>query len=198
MNQKNSDNNKFNRLYKSFAGIFSSKKQNSNDTHNNIEILEEEKIAENGIIILHSPVAGKIVPLSEVKDPTFADMILGRGAAVIPESGHILSPADGVVDSIPETCHAVMMTSDSGAEILIHVGIDTVELEGKYFRSFVSAGDRVKAGDPLIEFDKAAIIQEGYDLTTPVIITNSDKFSEIKALAENTEEKLPFMRLIKN
>ncbi len=151
-------------------------------------------VTTEGVTIL-SPMKGHVVPLSSVNDPTFAENILGKGSAIVPDSGLLVSPADGVVESVPDTCHAVMLTADSGAEILMHIGIDTVELDGRHFRSFVSSGDRVKAGDPLIEFDRDAIAKEGYDLTTPVIITNPDSFVEIRTLVEQAIEKLPFMVL---
>ncbi len=152
------------------------------------------KIPAEGVTIL-SPMKGHVVPLSSVNDPTFAENILGEGSAIVPDSGLLVAPADGVVESVPDTCHAVMLTADSGAEILMHIGIDTVELDGRHFRSFVNSGDRVKAGDPLIEFDREAIAKEGYDLTTPVIITNPDSFGEIRTLVEQAIEKLPFMVL---
>ncbi len=148
-----------------------------------------------GRITLLAPLKGKVIPLSEVKDPTFAEAVLGEGTAIIPDTGLLVSPADGIVESVPETRHAVMMTSDSGAEILMHIGIDTVELEGKHFRSFVHSGDRVKVGDPLIEFDPDAIRKAGYDLTTPVVITNSDQFTGIRQLTDDVVERAPFMRL---
>ncbi len=146
---------------------------------------------------LLSPLRGTVIPLSEVRDPTFAQEILGKGCAIIPSSGILSSPANGVVDSIPETKHAIMMTADEGAEILMHIGIDTVELKGKHFRAFVSAGDKVNAGDPLLEFDIEAIKKEGYDLSTPIIITNSDDFTDILPCAENVEEKQAILTLTK-
>lgn len=149
------------------------------------------------IVTLCSPANGKLIPLTEVSDPTFSELVLGRGSAIIPETGLLVSPADGVIESIPDTCHAVMLKTDDGAEILIHIGIDTVELDGRHFRSFVSPGDRVKAGDPLIEFDIEAIVGEGYDTTTPVIITNSDDYDEITTITGKAKEKLPFMKLRK-
>ncbi len=145
--------------------------------------------------LLYAPLGGKIVSLSEVGDPTFSEEILGRGVAIVPENGIVTSPADGVISSIPDTRHAIMLTSDCGAEILIHVGIDTVELGGKPYRTFVKVGDRVKVGDPLIEFDAESIRKANYDLTTPIIITNSERYKEIRPLSDSAEPKDPFLVL---
>ncbi len=157
----------------------------------------KNRTLERNTMTLLSPLRGTVIPLSEVRDPTFAQEILGKGCAIIPSSGILSSPANGVVDSIPETKHAIMMTADEGAEILMHIGIDTVELKGKHFRAFVSAGDKVNAGDPLLEFDIEAIKKEGYDLSTPIIITNSDDFTDILPCAENVEEKQAILTLTK-
>lgn len=132
------------------------------------------------VISILSPLTGRAVPIEQVPDQTFSDKVLGDGIAVRPDSGPdcgILSaPADGVIDSVPDTCHAVMMTTDSGIELLMHIGIDTVELKGEHYRALVSAGDRVRTGQPLIEFDRDAIVTAGYETITPVIVTNSDQF----------------------
>ena len=149
------------------------------------------------VITIPAPLRGEVVSLSDVRDPTFADEILGSGTAIIPDGTLLTSPADGVVESLPESKHAVMIRSDDGTEILMHIGIDTVALGGKHFRSFVSVGDRVKLGDPLIEFDMDAIKKEGYDITTPVIITNSDMFEEISSVTKAAIEKMPLLRLKK-
>lgn len=159
-------------------------------------IIYKDKSSEKaGRITVLSPVKGHVVPLAEVNDPTFAEMVLGNGCAVIPENGSVFSPADGVVESIPETCHAVMITTDSGAELLIHIGIDTVELGGRFFKALVKVGDRVKAGQKLIEFDRESVVKAGYDVTTPVIVTNTDDFDEIKISAQTASEKMPLMVL---
>ena len=149
----------------------------------------------NGIVTLSSPIKGRVVSLREVPDETFAGSILGDGTAIVPETSLLVSPADGVIESVTETKHAVVLSADCGAEILMHIGIDTVELGGGNFRSFVSNGDRVKLGDPLIEFDPDAISKAGYDLTTPVIITNSDDFTKIEPLTTNAVERRPLLKL---
>ena len=125
-----------------------------------------------------APVAGKLVSIKEVNDPTFADEILGKGVAVIPTDNRICAPADGVVSTVFPTGHAAAVTTGDGAEILIHVGLDTVKLEGKHFTIHASEGQEVKKGDLLLEADIEQIKAEGYDITTPIVICNSDEFSE--------------------
>ncbi|GIM29716.1 PTS beta-glucoside transporter subunit EIIBCA [Clostridium polyendosporum] len=129
---------------------------------------------------IYSPLAGKVRKLSEVNDPTFAEEIMGKGIAIEPDNGRLVSPVNGVVASIFNTKHALAVMSDSGSELLIHIGIDTVKLGGKYFTSHVKQGDRVSVGDLLVEFDIEAIKKEGFDTITPVIITNTDSYSKIK------------------
>ena len=115
-------------------------------------------------IEITAPVAGKVVALEDVPDPTFAQGILGPGIAIEPAEGRIVAPADGTVDVMFETGHAVSLTTADGAELLIHVGIDTVQLEGKHYKACCKAGDQVSKGDTLIEFDPAAIKAEGYQI----------------------------------
>ena len=133
--------------------------------------------------VLLSPVPGKAIPMSEVNDPTFSQEILGKGTAVIPSEGRIAAPADGEITMVFDTKHAISMNTSSGAELIIHVGLDTVQLKGKYFTAHVKAGDQVKAGDLLLEFDLQKIKDQGYDVTTPVIVCNSQAFPGIKCLA---------------
>lgn len=128
-------------------------------------------------ITIASPVSGTVVPLAEVPDPTFAQGILGPGAAVQPSEGRIVAPANGTVDMMFDTGHAVSMTTSEGAELLIHVGIDTVQLEGKHYKACCKAGQQVKKGDVLIEFDPAAIKAEGYQTVTPILVCNPDAFT---------------------
>lgn len=129
--------------------------------------------------ILYAPVAGECVPVTEVSDPTFGQEILGKGVAIKPTEGKVLAPCDGTVEQMFETGHAVSLTSAFGAEILIHVGLDTVELKGKHYTIHAKAGDKVKKGQLLIEFDVEAIKAAGYDVITPVVICNSDDYSTI-------------------
>lgn len=132
----------------------------------------------NKIIIL-SPMKGNIVPLDQVTDETFANEIIGKGIAINPTEGKVVSPVNGKVAVVFRTKHAIGVISDEGAEVLIHVGIGTSRLEGKHFMTHVKAGDIVKSGDTLLEFDMNAIKAEGYDLITPVIITNSFDYLDV-------------------
>lgn len=125
------------------------------------------------------PAEGEVVPLSEVPDPTFAEEILGKGVAVKLMVGKIYSPINGTVDNVPDSKHAIGLTSDDGVEILIHVGLDTVSLNGQYFDVKVKEGQRVKKGDLLLICDKAKIEAAGYPTITPVIVTNGDDFTDI-------------------
>ena len=123
-----------------------------------------------------SPATGTVKDISEVPDKTFADKVLGDGAAVIPEEGKIYAPADGTVVSIMDTKHGIMFQTSQGVELLIHIGLETVNLKGKYFTSHVENGAQVKAGDLLVEFDLDAIKAEGYDPITPVVVTNGEDY----------------------
>jgi PTS system beta-glucosides-specific IIC component len=127
-----------------------------------------------------APVQGMAVPLSEVNDPAFNQEILGKGMAIIPSKGRIVSPVDGVLSVMFETMHAVSVTADNGAEVMIHVGLDTVKLKGEGFHSFKKQGERVKAGELLLEFDLKGIRGKGYDLVTPVIILNTMEYPNMK------------------
>lgn len=138
---------------------------------------------------LASPAEGKTVDISEVPDPTFAEGILGKGIAIIPEGDTVYSPCDGTIDLMFDTGHAVNLISDSGIEILIHIGLETVSLKGKHFKTFMNTGDKVKKGDKLIEFDRKAIADEGFNTIIPVVICNSDSYSEI--IAETAKNVAP-------
>lgn len=136
----------------------------------------EEKSESQGIQIF-SPAAGEAVPISEVSDPTFGEEILGKGIAIKPSEGKIVAPCDATVDLMFDTGHAVSLISDTGVEILIHVGLDTVALKGKHYTVHTKSGDKVQKGQLLIEFDVDAIAADGYDTITPVVICNSGDFS---------------------
>ena len=147
---------------------------------------------------LGSPVNGRIVPLSEVSDETFASEMLGTTVAVEPSDGKITAPCDGEVMNIFETGHAVCIVTESGGELLIHVGVDTVKMEGKGFTKKVSDGDRIRKGDVLIEADLDAIRSAGYPATTMVILTNADQFARAeKAEPGEVKEGSPIMKLVK-
>lgn len=138
-------------------------------------------------IVLVSPAKGKAIPLSEVNDPTFAEGILGKGAAVIPEEGKIYSPVDGEIGMVFETKHAVSIVSNDGVEVLVHVGLDTVMLKGQFYEAHVAAGDKVKAGDLMLTVDLAKVKEAGYDVVTPVIICNTDAYKEVAETAAGTD-----------
>ncbi|HAJ6542345.1 TPA: PTS glucose transporter subunit IIA, partial [Escherichia coli] len=126
-----------------------------------------------------SPMTGEIVPLIHVADTTFASGLLGKGIAILPSVGEVRSPVAGRIASLFATLHAIGIESDDGVEILIHVGIDTVKLDGKFFSAHVNVGDKVNTGDRLISFDIPAIREAGFDVTTPVLISNSDDFTDV-------------------
>ena len=136
--------------------------------------------------VLYSCLNGTVVPLAEVKDEAFASGALGDGIAIEPTDGELVAPADGEISSTFETHHAVGMTTVDGAELLMHIGIDTVKLGGKHFTYLVSEGDKVKKGQPLIRFELEAIKAEGYPVTTPVIVCNTDDYAAVAAKASGT------------
>ncbi len=140
-------------------------------------------------IVIESPIKGKIVPLEQVNDATFSNGILGLGVAILPEEGVVYAPFDGKVEMFFETGHAMGLISDQGVECLIHVGIDTVNLNGKFFYPKKMTGDRIRKGEVILEFDQEEIIREGYDPTTPVIVTNVDRFTEITGVKEGIVQK---------
>ena len=125
-----------------------------------------------------SPLAGELKSLKDVNDPTFSEEILGKGIAILPKEGIVYAPFDGVVSALFDTKHAIGLTDNQGMELLIHVGLETVNLGGTHFEVHISQGDLVKKGDPLITFDLQEI-QKTHDVITPVLITNADDFSEI-------------------
>ncbi|WP_313127915.1 PTS sugar transporter subunit IIA [Anaerocolumna sp.] len=137
-----------------------------------------------------APVEGYACSLKEVNDPTFNQEILGKGIAIKPAKGRVVSPVNGTVTLVFETKHAISITRDSGEEILIHIGLDTVDLKGKYFTAHVKEGDKVKAGDLLVEFDLEKIKEAGYDVTTPVVICNSNEYKEINPIANKEVKEL--------
>lgn len=130
-------------------------------------------------IPVYAPLQGRQIALSEVHDATFSSEVLGKGAAIIPVNGEVRAPFDGTVTALFETGHAIGLKGDSGIEVLIHVGIDTVNLKGKFFHPTIQNGDIVHTGDLLLTFDRQEIIDAGYDVTTPVIVTNTQDYSKI-------------------
>ena len=136
--------------------------------------------------VLSACLNGTVVPLADVKDEAFASGALGDGIAIEPTDGELVAPADGEISSTFETHHAVGMTTADGAELLMHIGIDTVKLGGKHFTYLVNDGDKVKKGQPLIRFELEAIKAEGYPVTTPLIVCNTDDYAAVAAKASGT------------
>ena len=137
-------------------------------------------------ISIKSPIKGEAIPLSKVDDMTFAEEIMGKGIAIIPTSNEVVSPINGTVSMVFNTKHAIGLKSDDGVELLIHIGLDTVKLEGEHFNALVKSGDRVNVGDKLVEFDKDAIKDKGYDIVTPIVITNTMDYLEVIASDVNS------------
>ena len=150
-----------------------------NQKENPTKTIDEDLVANDCDLSVNSPVEGKTIPLTQVSDEVFASGVLGKGIAIQPASGKILAPADATVSMIYPTLHAIGLILDSGIEMMIHIGIDTVKLNGKYFEKHVQDGDHVKKGQLLVSFDKQKIEQAGYDLTTTVVVTNSKNYAAI-------------------
>ena len=150
-----------------------------NQEENPAKTIDEDLVADDCDLSVNSPVEGKTIPLTQVSDEVFASGVLGKGIAVQPALGKILAPADATVSMIYPTLHAIGLILDSGIEMMIHIGIDTVKLNGKYFEKHVQDGDHVKKGQLLVSFDMQKIEQVGYDLTTTVVVTNSKNYAAI-------------------
>lgn len=154
------------------------------------DFLPEKQVEEKSVVVstedvmLVSPATGKIVPLKDVEDEVFSSGIAGQGVAVHVRDGIICAPCDGTVAAVFPTKHAIGIVTDAGAEILVHIGINTVMLEGEGFETFVEAGDRVIAGQKLVQVDTELINEKGYSLVTPVLITNLDNYKEISGIAQ--------------
>ena len=167
------------------------------------EIIEKAKTeavqAPRGKTLIASPMTGSCIALDQVKDPTFASGLLGKGVAIVPTTGRVVSPVNGTIASLFKTHHAIGIESDEGAEILIHVGIDTVKLDGKFFTPHVAVDAVVKQGDLLLEFDMQGIADAGYDLTTPVLVTNSDDYLDVipAGVGQDAGEQTPLLTLLR-
>ena len=157
--------------------------ETENKTENNNEQPKENSNAKTEV--LYSHLSGKVVELEKVEDAVFSAKILGDGIAVEPTGeGRLYAPCDGKIETVFDTKHAVSIVSESGCQLILHIGIDTVKLNGEFFESHVSNGQQIKKGDLLISFDIEAIKNAGYKTTTPMIICNTDKYSSIKAVAD--------------
>lgn len=146
--------------------------ENAPDVYPDVKTVQKSTLA--------APLTGAVVPLAEVKDPAFAAGSMGQGIAIRPDKGELCAPCDGTIAAIFPTRHVVVISDACGAEIMMHIGLDTVDLKGEGFTALVANGDRVKQGDPLIRFDLDALTAKGYDLTTPVILINSDDYATLE------------------
>jgi PTS system beta-glucosides-specific IIC component len=140
-------------------------------------VMISSKVKEN--FVIESPLSGEVISLAEVNDEVFSQELVGKGNAIIPTEGKIVAPFDGTISVFFDSKHALGLLSDEGVEILIHVGIDTVNLEGKYFSSTLKQGDTFKKGDVLLTFDIDKIKASGYEISTPIVVTNMDAYQEI-------------------
>lgn len=144
-----------------------------------------------------APLSGTVIALDQTPDKTFASGVLGDGAAIIPTDNRVVAPFAGEVASLFQTRHAIGLLSESGIEVLIHVGIDTVQRGGQGFTAHVSVGDKIRPGDVLLEFDRDALLRDGFDLTTPVIISNSEQYAAVKTVAGKTVKAgMPLFTLV--
>ncbi len=125
---------------------------------------------------------GRTIPMDEVNDQTFAQELLGPGIAIVPSNGTVVSPINGTIATVMDTKHAVCIQGEDGLELIVHAGLDTVKLNGKYYQTYKEIGDQVKAGDVLLEFDLEEITKAGYDVTTPIVITNLGDYKITKCL----------------
>ncbi len=161
------------------------------------KLQRSEKALESEVRI-QSPVSGHVLPLSESQDEAFASEALGKGMVILPSEGIVKAPFHAKVEALFPTNHAICLTGENGVEMMIHIGIDTVKLDGKGFKAFVKNGDTVKAGDPLVEFDIAVIKEAGYSDQTMVLITNSDEFALVETdTDQETDGTKPVMRLVR-
>lgn len=143
-----------------------------------------------------SPMTGTVVRLQDIKDETFAGEYMGKGIAIRPTTGRVVSPVNGIVQTIYRTKHAIGLISDDGVELLIHIGQDTVQLKGQHFNAFVKDGDRVQVGDVIVEFDLEAIHDAGYETVTPIIITNTPVYHDIVGITnDRVNEKEPLLKV---
>jgi PTS system glucose-specific IIC component len=150
------------------------------------KIIQSGAVKNDSLITLGSPISGKILPLADIPDATFAQGMIGPGVGIEPNGNTVVAPFDGTVVNLFHTKHAIGLESDHGVELLIHIGIDTVKMQGRGFEAFVKQGDKVKAGQKLLEFDLEMIRKEAKSIITPVIITNGAQFKALKPEAAKT------------
>ena len=160
----------------------------TNEEKQDKKIEEGQPILNMGVNVIKSPISGKVIELEKVDDPVFSSGAMGKGIAIEPTDNRVYAPFNGTIEFIADTKHAIGLLSEDGVEVLIHVGMDTVKMQGRGFNVKTSANSKIKAGDLLLEFDKNAIEKEGYSLITPVVITNADNYED-NVLCINEEVK---------
>ena len=170
--------------YKDAAAESKTAKESISTDENKATSETEKTAGKADEFVLYSALEGTAIPLSQVNDVTFASEVLGKGIAVIPAKGEVVAPCDATVETVFDTKHAVGLSTENGMELLIHVGLNTVELGGKHYTVHVKEGDPVKKGELLISFDMDKIKEAGYDVITPLIVTNTDDYRDVKALHE--------------
>lgn len=163
------------------------------DAGSNEPKIEEKKTVKVDKEVIASPLTGKVVPLTEVKDEAFSGELLGKGVAVDPTEGTVVAPCNGTVTALFPTKHAIGIVTENGAELLIHLGLDTVKLDGEHFTAHISQGDKVKKGQPMVTVDLDAVKAAGYSMVTPIIVTNTPDYLDVVAMSSdviNKEEEL--------
>ncbi|QHQ59402.1 PTS transporter subunit EIIC [Anaerocolumna sedimenticola] len=169
-----------------------------NEIKDKVDVTGGNEMREEKEITIFSPIEGKAVTLEKVSDGVFSSGMLGNGIAIEPTKGRAVAPIEGTVSTVFETKHAIGITSDNGVEILIHIGLDTVQLNGKHYTTHVKTGEHVKTGDLLVEFDMENIKLEGYPVITPVIITNTTDYKQVKGIITGeVKEKEPIIKISK-
>ena len=156
-------------------------KQVNNDAKNDEITVNNATVSKDELI--YSPIEGELQDIKQVPDSTFSDEIIGKGIAIFPRKGMVFAPFDGQITMVFRTKHALAFTSKTGVEVLVHIGIDTVELDGRGFKLLKNKGDNVKKGEPVLEFDRDLIKKQGYQLITPVVVTNYQKFKNVEKIS---------------
>ena len=159
--------------------------------------MEKLGLGKDKSIEIQAPIEGTVCVITEVNDPVFQQKIVGDGVAILPCKGRVVAPADGVVSLLFETKHAISLQLVKGVELLIHVGLDTVKLQGEFFKAYVGTGDPIQAGDLLLEFDIEKIKAAGYDLITPVVICNTADYSKLIPYTGDAKELDRILTLMK-
>lgn len=144
-----------------------------------------QKFASSSDMLIVSPMTGEIRPISEVEDQAFAQELMGKGIAIVPTEGKVYAPFDGIVEALYRTKHAIGLKAANGVEILIHIGVDTVSLKGKYFNAHIEQGQSIKAGDLLVEFDPEGITSAGYNTITSIVVTNMQQYGDVLTTASS-------------